>query len=77
MILEFVGTMKQQDEFENKRRLQATDWMWAMVMDDLKDLFLRDKNVAAMIDQVQTGVSMGTTPPSVAARRLLEAFKRH
>ncbi|MEE4255365.1 MAG: methylmalonyl Co-A mutase-associated GTPase MeaB [Desulfuromusa sp.] len=77
MILEFVATMKQQDEFENKRRLQATDWMWAMVMDDLKDLFLRDKNVAAMIDQVQTGVSMGTTPPSVAARRLLEAFKRH
>ena len=77
MILEFVATMKQQDEFENKRRLQATDWMWAMVMDDLKDLFLRDKNVAAMIDQVQTGVSMGTTPPSVAARRLLEAFRRH
>ena len=76
MILDFVATMKQQDEFENKRRLQATDWMWSMVMDNLKDLFLQDKNVAAMIDQVQTGVSMGTTPPSVAARRLLEAFRR-
>ena len=77
MILDFVATMKQQGEFEEKRRLQATDWMWALVMDDLKELFLHDKNVAAMIEQVQTGVSQGTTTPGAAARRLLEAFRRH
>jgi LAO/AO transport system kinase len=77
MIIDFVATMKQHGEFENKRRLQANDWMWALVMDDLKDLFLRDKNVAAMIDQVQIGVSQGTTTPGAAARRLLEAFRRH
>jgi LAO/AO transport system kinase len=76
-ILDFVDTMKQHGEFEEKRRLQATDWMWAMVMDDLKDLFMHDKNVASLIDQVQTGVKQGTTAPSAAARRLLEAFKRH
>ncbi|MCF6267897.1 MAG: methylmalonyl Co-A mutase-associated GTPase MeaB [Desulfuromusa sp.] len=76
-ILTYVEIMKQHEEFAAKRHLQATDWMWAMVMDDLKDLFLRDKNVAAMIDQVQTGVSTGTTSPSIAARRLLEAFRRH
>ena len=76
MILDFVATMKQQGEFEEKRRLQATDWMWALVMDDLKELFLHDKNVAAMIEQVQTGVSQGTTTPGAAARRLLEAFRR-
>jgi LAO/AO transport system kinase len=46
-------------------------------MDDLKDLFMHDKNVASLIDQVQTGVKLGTTAPSAAARRLLEAFKRH
>ena len=77
MILDFVTIMKQHNEFENKRRLQANDWMWTLVMDDLKNLFLHDKNVAAMIDQVQTGVSQGTTSPSVAARRLLEAFRRY
>ena len=76
MILDFVTTMKQHNEFEDKRRLQASDWMWTLVMDDLKDLFLSDKNVAVMIDQVQTGVSQGTTTPSAAARRLLEAFRR-
>ncbi|SEA61862.1 methylmalonyl-CoA mutase metallochaperone MeaB [Desulfuromusa kysingii] len=77
LILDFVATMKKEHQFTSKRQLQATDWMWTMVMDNLKDLFLQDKNVAAMIDQVQTGVSNGTTPPSVAAKRLLEAFKRN
>jgi len=77
MIADFVEIMKTHDEFESKRRLQATDWMWSLVMDGLKDLFMQDKNVIAMLDRVQTGVSAGTTSPSVAARRLLEAFKRH
>ena len=77
MILDFMTTMKDNDEFADKRRLQANDWMWTLVMDDLKDLFLHDKNVASLIDQVQTGVSTGATTPSAAARRLLEAFRRH
>lgn len=77
LILDFVSVMKQHNEFDNKRQRQATDWMWAMVMDDLKDLFLNDKNVAAMIGRIQSGVDEGITSPSVAARRLLEAFKRH
>ena len=77
MILDFVTIMKQQGEFENKRRLQATDWMWSLVMDELKNLFLHDKKVAALVDQVQTGVSQGMTSPGAAAKRLLEAFKRH
>ncbi len=77
MICAFSTTMKKHDEFERKRRLQASDWMWALVQEDLKDLFIRNKNVAAMLEQVQLGVSEGVTSPSAAARRLLEAFKRH
>ena len=77
MILDFMTTMKKNNEFADKRRLQANDWMWTLVMDDLKDLFLHDKNVASLIEQVQTGVSTGATTPSAAARRLLEAFRRH
>ena len=73
----FSKTMKQNNEFTNKRNLQANDWMWTLVMDNLKELFMRDKNVAAMIEQVQTGVSQGVTTPSAAARRLLEVFRRH
>lgn len=76
-ILDFTARMKQTDEFTAKRRLQANDWMWTLVLDDLKDLFMRDKHVAAMLDQVQAGISEGITTPGAAARRLIEAFKRH
>lgn len=76
-ILSFVAIMKKHEEFETKRRLQANDWMWTLVQDELKELFRNDKNVAALLGQVQTGVLNGTTAPGAAARRLLEAFKRH
>ena len=51
--------------------------MWALVMDDLKSLFLHDRQVAGLLPQVQDAVARGVTTPSAAARRLLEAFKRH
>ena len=76
-ICDFAITARQHKEFDSKRRLQANDWMWALVQEDLKDLFIRNKNVAALLDQVQAGVSQGITSPGAAARRLLEAFKRH
>jgi LAO/AO transport system kinase len=77
MVLSFREAMEKGGAFDRKRRLQATDWMWTLLMDDLKDLFLRDKNVEALINQVQQAVAEGVTTPSAAARRLLEAFKRH
>jgi len=76
IVLDFRERMKRSSEFETKRRLQATDWMWTLVMDDLKDLFLRNKNVAALIGQVQSGVSSGVTTPGAAAKRLIDAFRR-
>src|SRR6056297_3857632 len=76
-VCDFAATMQENGEFEQKRRLQASDWMWAQVMDELKTLFMTDKNVAPLIDPLQTAVSTGTTTPGAAARRLLEAFRRH
>lgn len=75
-IERFRETMESCGEFHEKRRLQAHDWMWTLVTDDLKDLFLRDKNVAALLPQIQAGIGQGVTTPSAAARRLLEAFKK-
>jgi len=75
-VMAFRERMQASGEFARKRRLQATDWMWTLVKNDLKDLFLRDKNVEALLDQVQDAVAKELTTPSAAARRLLEAFKR-
>ena len=76
-IQEFQTRMQQSGELETKRRLQASDWMWTLLMDDIKEMFLRDRNVEALLGPVQDAVADGTTTPSAAARRLLEAFKRN
>ena len=76
-IEDFRARMQQSGEFEEKRRLQASDWMWTLLLDDIKEMFLRDRNVEALLGQVQDAVANGTTTPSAAARRLLEAFKRN
>jgi len=75
-IKDFRVRMQQSGELEKKRRLQASDWMWTLLTDDIKEMFLRDRNVEALLGQVQDAVANGTTTPSAAARRLLEAFKR-
>ncbi|TYO99207.1 methylmalonyl-CoA mutase metallochaperone MeaB [Geothermobacter ehrlichii] len=76
-IEDYRRTMEQSGEFAEKRRLQASDWMWSLLMDGLKDLFMRDPRVAALLPQVQDAVANGTSTPGAAARRLLEVFKRH
>lgn len=76
-VLKFSETMKQSGEFEAKRRLQANDWMWTLVMDELKEIFLSDRHVAPLIEQVQQSVSQGASSPGAAARRLLNAFRRN
>ena len=77
VIVDFRNRMQASGELENKRRLQASDWMWTLLIDDIKEMFLRDRNVEALLGQVQDAVASGMTTPSAAARRLLEAFKRN
>lgn len=77
MIEDFGRRMRETGELQEKRNLQASDWMWTLLMDDLKEMFMRDRNVEALVDQVQEAVAAGVTTPSAAARRLLEAFKRN
>jgi LAO/AO transport system kinase len=76
-IEDFKAKMHNSGELEEKRNLQASDWMWTLLMDDLKEMFMRDRNVEGLVDQVQEAVATGVTTPSAAARRLLEAFKRN
>lgn len=76
VIAAFRDAMLENGELESKRRLQASDWMWTLLLDDLKTMFLRDRMVEALLGQVQESVATGVTTPGAAARRLLEAFKR-
>jgi LAO/AO transport system kinase len=68
--------MRQTGEFEENRRGQSVDWMWALLMEDLKTMFLNHKEVKGFFPQIQEAVSTGITTPSAASRRLLKLFKR-
>jgi len=74
---EYRTCMRTSGEFEEKRRQQARDWMWTLLQDELKELFIRDKNVAPLLPQVELSVIEGRTTPGAASRRLLERFRRH
>lgn len=77
MIEGFRQAMAKSGELQEKRRRQNNDWMWALLMDGLKEMFLGDKNVAGLLAGVKQAVAEEVTTPSAAARRLLEAFKRN
>ncbi|MDT8441560.1 MAG: methylmalonyl Co-A mutase-associated GTPase MeaB [Desulfuromonadales bacterium] len=72
----FRETMTANGELAEKRRLQASDWLWTLLQDDLKQMFLHDRQVEALLPQVQDAVTRGLTTPSAGARRLLEVFRR-
>ena len=76
-VVAFQEAMQASGEFDSKRRLQNSDWMWTLLQDDLKQLFLTSRSVSALLPQVQEAVAGGVTTPGAAVRRLLEAFKRH
>ncbi|WP_321530138.1 methylmalonyl Co-A mutase-associated GTPase MeaB [uncultured Desulfuromonas sp.] len=77
MLETYRSTMESCGEFDDKRRQQARDWMWALLLDDLKDLFIRDRRVQPLLNQVEQSVLNGQTTPGAASRRLLERFRRH
>ena len=72
----FKTAMQISGEFKEKRSKQNSDWMWTLLMDDLKDYFMRDRNIEALLPQVQESVAKGISTPGAAARRLLETFKK-
>jgi len=77
MIQDYREKLTKSGEFQEKRKNQSVDWFWTLLMDDLKEVFLSDKNVQGMFSQIQQAVVEGVTPPGAASKRLIELFKRH
>lgn len=76
MLVRFRDAMEKSGELADARKRQAVDWMWSLLMDDLKTLFLHHKDVQGLFGQVQEAVVAGITTPSAASRRLLDVFRR-
>src|SRR5262245_6516806 len=57
-----------------RRRRQNLRWLWALVEDQLRQAVFTHPAVRAVREDLERDVLAGTTPPAVAARRILEAF---
>jgi len=64
------------DEFQEKRRSQAVDWMWTMVEEGLREQFHAHAGVRESLPDVVAKVSRGELAPGAAARELLDACRR-
>jgi len=61
---------------EARRREQARAWLWALVKKGLEGTFREHPGVARRIPELERAVEEGRTTPAVAARELLETFRK-
>lgn len=76
MLVRFREAMQGSGEFDETRRRQTVDWMWALLMDNLKQIFLDHPQVKGVFPQLQQAVAQGITTPTAASKRLLDIFRR-
>lgn len=60
---------------EAKRRDQQVEWTWAMVHDQLYAQLHEHPEVRRLAPALEREVREGTLPASLAAQRLLDAFR--
>jgi LAO/AO transport system kinase len=70
-ILDHRQKLTAAGELDEKRRLQAIDWMWSLVEDGLKDRFFKNPDVKSRLPDTVAAVEKGEKSPTAAAFELL------
>jgi LAO/AO transport system kinase len=60
--------------FQRKRQEQQVRWMWDMVEDGLRRALRGDRELRALLEQLEEAVGAGTAAPSAAATQVLRRF---
>ncbi len=66
--------MKTSGRLELKHRRQRVRWLWSIIEDRLHHALRKHPGVSAIRASLEEEVLVGSMPPEVAARRILEAF---
>jgi LAO/AO transport system kinase len=57
-----------------RHRRQRVRWLWSIIEDRLRQALRKHPDVRAIRDSLEAAVLVGSLPPEVAARRILDAF---
>jgi LAO/AO transport system kinase len=75
-VIDHRQRLSETDEFQEKRRSQAVDWMWTMVEEGLREQFHAHAGVRELLPEVIARVSRGELAPGAAARELLDTCRK-
>ncbi len=74
VVLKHHEIISASGELTQRRAKQARQWMWADLGDSLMDALKNDAGVAGLIPEMESAVSEGRMPASIAATKLLQKF---
>ena len=74
VVLKHHEIMSESGELEQRRARQARQWMWADIEESLMAALKNDAGVAGLIPELESAVSEGRMPASIAAKQLLQRF---
>ena len=73
-ILRYRDTLSAHGEICRQRGVQARDWMWSDMTENLVVALKKQPKIERLLPELETAVTEGRLPPTVAARELLDAF---
>jgi LAO/AO transport system kinase len=74
VILHFAKATRETGVFDQRRRQQTLDWMFAMIENYLRDSFYRNPDVRQQLSALREGVLTGSILPTAAAEDLLKVY---
>lgn len=74
LVLQHRSVHEANGELKERRAVQARDWLWSEVSDNLLAALQSDPQVREQIPLLEAAASSGRIPPTIAARQLLELF---
>ncbi len=77
VALRHQDVLRASGQFSRRRAEQARSWMWSEVYESLVTALQSDAEARQHIPALETAVSEGRIPPTIAARQLLELFLKN
>ncbi len=75
MIKDYVDLMKSSGDFSIKRQSQSVDWMWAVVYESIRDIFVNDPHISLQMQTIKSAVLEGQMSAHSAANKLMSIIQ--
>ena len=70
----FAAATRESGSFTARRKHQS-EWMHAMIEEELRHRFFRNENVKSILHGIEKQVAGQTLPAATAVRRIMESFE--